>query len=72
MFWNEKPKLMLSRQDMAAIEQVFERLGARFRGLDAEVETLQQRCAFLESEVKRLSAKPHQSLKSRLSERGRP
>lgn len=69
MFWSEKPKFMLSRKDMELIEQVFEKLGERFKGLDAEVEALKARCDALESEAERMTAKPHQSLKAKLRAR---
>lgn len=69
MFWSEKPKFMLSAKDMELIEQIFETIGERFKGLDHEVEALKARCAALEAEVERLTTRPHQSLKAKLRAR---
>lgn len=69
MFWSEKPKFMLSAKDAHMLNQIADALKDRLEGFDHEVEALKTRCAALESEVERLTAKPHQSLKAKLRAR---
>jgi archaellum component FlaC len=70
MFWREALAYRLSARDVAALDEMAEAIKQRLQGFDSEIESLKNRCAVLEAEVSRLSAKQHQPLNAKLREKG--